>query len=132
MFIVVGGGRDCSGNMSSMVVIIHRIIIIISKIPAVHIIDKAISIIVFAITRNLSGVFPHIALQIRMFIIDSSVDDGYNHAWRTFGDLPRFGCLNFRHCPLVFPVWIIGSCTVTNYVVWFGIFNRLIFFEFLG
>ena len=49
-----------------MAVIIPRLIVIIAKIPTTCVIYETIPIIVYAITGNLSFVYPYIFRQIRM------------------------------------------------------------------
>ncbi len=49
------------------------------KIPAMHIVNIAVLIIVFTIARDLAGVLPKNRLQVLMQRINARVDHGHNY-----------------------------------------------------
>ncbi len=79
--------------MGAVAVIIHGIIIIIDKIPAVYIIDITVAVVIDIVAGNFSGIGPDIVNKVFMIIIDTCID--YSHQYVGAGfSIPCFGCVN--------------------------------------
>ena len=50
---------------------ILRRIVVVDKVPAMHVIDVAVSLIVNAVARNLTGIGPNICRQVGVSDVDS-------------------------------------------------------------
>ena len=50
---------------------ILRSIVVVDKVPAMHVIDVAVSLIVNAVARNLTGIGPNICRQVGVSDVDS-------------------------------------------------------------
>ena len=78
------------------------------------VIFQLIAIIVIIVARNLTGIAPEIADQVRVIDVESAIDNGDDDFRGVVGQLPGFGggdvdiwcCCPF--CPLVCFLW--GAC----------------------
>ena len=75
----VADGADRAGAVRAVSVRIKGHIVIIIKIPAVHIIDESVTVIVNAVSRDLSGIDINIVSKIRVSIQDTGIDNGNDH-----------------------------------------------------
>src|SRR5215813_12864223 len=85
---IVSFSGNGAGNMRTMAIVVKRIVRIVDKVPAVKIVDEAVSIIVKKVTGNFVGVGPDIVRQVRMVIIHARIDHGYDHSITLHG-VPR-------------------------------------------
>ena len=94
LFSIVGGSRDGSGDMSTVEVTVHGIIILVAEVPAVNVIDVSVSIIIPSVAGNLTRVSPEVTLKVRMGIIDPCIDHSHDYRWSVFANFPGFRSLN--------------------------------------
>ena len=89
--------------MSAVTVIIHRVIIVVDKIPSPEIIHKAIAIIInpiasFIPTDRINAGFPRIAPnipeQIWVIVVNTTVDNCYHNAVSSQSLRPNFWSFN--------------------------------------
>ena len=102
MFVIISGCGDRTGHMCSVTVTVHWVIVVVGKIPAVNIVYESISVVIFAVTSNFSWVFPDVALEVRVIVVDSGVNDCNDNAGRALGDFPCLACLHLWKSPLGF------------------------------
>ncbi len=93
--------------MSSVPIVIHRIIGICGKVPAVDIIDISVSVIIDAVSWNFLCVGPDILGKIRMVVISTGIDDCNNNRVRT-------GCLG--PCRDDIDIGTAGSTVLTGII----------------
>ena len=72
------------------------IVIIVTKIPPMHIVNITIAIIINAIGRNFSAVCPDICSQIRVLNINRIVDYSHHNLLTSGGNSPSLGELHIR------------------------------------
>ena len=55
--------------------IVHRIVVVVVEVPAVHVVHEAVAVVVDAVSRDLARVGPDVRRQVGMRVIDAAVDD---------------------------------------------------------
>ena len=77
--------------MGAMPLVVEGIGVVVGEVPAVDIIDKPVAVVVDTVTGNLSRVPPHVCGQVRVTVVDASIDHGHDHSPRAGGHVPCFG-----------------------------------------
>ena len=93
--------------MGAVSVAIHGVIVVVMEIPSVDVVHIAVSIVVLLVSGNLSGVFPKVALQVLVVVVDSRVDDCNNNFGTALGPFPCLGGLDFFEGILLRPIGIV-------------------------
>mmetsp|Transcript_93197 Transcript_93197/g.287600 ORF Transcript_93197/g.287600 Transcript_93197/m.287600 type:complete len:664 (+) Transcript_93197:2148-4139(+) len=113
---VVANARDGPGAVRAVPLVVHGVAVLVDKVSPVHIIDKAVLVIVDAIARDLTRVHPHVLLQVVVRVIDARVDDGHDDASAGLAreGLPRLrgvdvGALVVVHGPEGGEVGVVGE-----------------------
>ena len=78
---IAGGRPDGTGPVSAVAVLgaIIDLVIVMVKIPAVHIVRVSVSVVIQAVSRDLILIDPDSSRQILMGNIHSGIDDGHHH-----------------------------------------------------
>ena len=83
--------------MGAMEMIVHGIIVIVDEVPAVPVVDVAVTIVVNAIRALIpaldiqtafAGIDPHVGGEVGMVVVDTSVDDAHHHIAVAGADIP--------------------------------------------
>ena len=74
--------------MRAVTVVVHRVGIVVGEIPARHVVDEAVSVVVDAVTRHLTRIAPGVRGQVWMVVVHAGIDDGDNDAARPGGRVP--------------------------------------------
>ena len=132
LFAIVRGCRNRSRNMRAVAVAIHWVVVLVAEIPPVYVIDEAVPVVILAVIRNFTRVFPDIALKVRVIVVDSGIDYGHYDGCGPFGDLPSLGSLDLRQGPLILPVGIVGSFRVAEDVIRLDVIDGRILGQTIG
>ena len=84
-FIIFSG--DDTGNMGTVTVIVHRILVITNTVPTVYIINIAVAVIVTTVVGNFCGIDPNVVTEIKVVIVHTCIDDSHNHIGTAAGVL---------------------------------------------
>ena len=71
---VVARGADRAGDVRAVPLVVEGVAVAVREIPAVHVVDEAVAIIVDAVARHLARVAPHVRGEVGMAVIDARVD----------------------------------------------------------
>ena len=74
--------------MCTVAVLIQGVGIVRHEVPAMHIIDEAVAIVVQSIARNLSGVVPDVVGEVRMGVVDARVHQRQQDVVAPGADVP--------------------------------------------
>ena len=61
----------------------------VHEVPAVHVVDEAVAVVVHTVARDLAGIGPDVGGQVGMEVIDPGVDHRHPHVLAAGGDVPR-------------------------------------------
>jgi len=107
---VVADRRDAAhhaGSVSGAAVHIPRGVVVVNEVPAVHVIDVSVAVVVDAVAGHLAGVDPAVGVQIGVVGIHAAVNDGDGHsACRPV--VPRGGRADQGQPPLARVVGVVG------------------------
>ena len=84
-FIIFSG--DDTGNMGTVTVIVHRILVIANTVPTVYIINIAVAVIVKTVVGNFCGVDPNIIAEVKVSIINARINNRHYNIAATAGVL---------------------------------------------
>ena len=77
------------GGMGPVAVVVHRVAVVVREVPAVHVVDETVAVVVDTVARDLAGIGPHIGGQVGMDVVDPGVDHRHPHVLAAGGDVPR-------------------------------------------
>ena len=66
---------DYSGNMGSVAVVIHRVVVVSDEVPAVVVIYVAVTVVINSVAGDFACVYPYIVSYIYMIIVHARVYD---------------------------------------------------------
>ena len=75
--------------MRAVPVVVARIVVVVHEVPAVHVVDEAVMVVVDAVARYLPRVGPDVRRQIGMRVVDSRVDHRHQDGAVAGADIPR-------------------------------------------
>ena len=67
--------------MAAVAIVINGIIVIINKVPAAHIVNIAVAVIINPVPGGFARVDPTIRCQVRVGVINARVNDPHDYAW---------------------------------------------------
>ena len=82
--------------MRTVVVIVGGIVVRVHKIPAIHIVDAAVAVVVDAVPGDFAGVFPRDTGEILMGEIHAGIEDRHEHFGSGRDDTPEPGGIHIR------------------------------------
>ena len=85
---VVSDGADRSRDVRTVPEVIHRIVVVVVEVPAVHVVQEAVLVIVDAVAGDLARVGPDVGRQVGMRVVDAAVDDADDDRTIAGGDRP--------------------------------------------
>ena len=117
---VVAHRTDRARHVRAVAVVVHRVGIIIGEVPAHHVVDEAVAVVVDAVAGHLAGIAPGVGREIRVVVVHAGIDDGDNHAARASGRVPRLRRVDIGiddaarlsgvvEAPELAARWIVGS-----------------------
>ena len=120
--------------MRAVEVIIPRIPVIAVEIVAVDIVDKPVPVVINAVARHLALVDPHVGGQVRMVVVNPSVNHRYDNIPRPGSQRPRPDSVNVRprgaaglprvvHAPKLIEHRIVRRRNGVDYIVGLRITN---------
>ena len=105
--------------MCSVSVSVVRSIVVIIEVPAIHVIDKSIAVIINSVVGCLPRIHPNICSKVRMGDVDARVDDPNNNISRSCCNFPCLWCVDVRICRASrLPVIIQSIKSPERWVVW--------------
>ena len=118
--LIVAHRTDDPGHMRSMTMVIHRIGIVIAKVPAMDVIDKPVEIVINTVAGNFAGVGPDVSGQIRVRIVHAGVNHGDDNVPTPRFNIPCFGGINIGVCntaglPSVMQAMLLVKLRVIGY-----------------
>jgi hypothetical protein len=96
--VIVGHPGDGPGHVRAVAVVVHRIVVVAGEVPAEHVVDEAVVIVIDAVVlaaaTGFTGITPKVGLQIFVRVVDARIDDGDENAGRTGLHVPGFRCID--------------------------------------
>ena len=86
---VVAFRPDDPGAVRAVAVVVHGIVVIILEVPATHVVDVPVAVVVHAVAWDLARVGPHVVHQIRVVVVNAGVQHCHHHVPRADGNVPR-------------------------------------------
>ncbi len=77
--------------MRAVTVIVHRVVVISDKVPAVHIIDIAVAVIVDSVARDLKRIDPYIISKVKVGVVYTGIYHCNDHIRAAAGVLIIIG-----------------------------------------
>jgi hypothetical protein len=93
---VVHGRRDRPRHVRAVPVQVARDGVAVVEVPAVHVVDEPVAVIVDRVAGDLPRVHPQVRRQIRVGRVDAGVDHSDDRAGRADGDVPGVGRVDVR------------------------------------
>ena len=93
--------------MGAVSVVVLGIVVVVGKVPAVNVINVAVSIIVNPVARDLAWVCPHLGCQVWVLEINAPIQDGDDDGGSTRAKIPGLRSENHLRAPLV-SVIVVG------------------------
>ena len=94
--------------MRAVIVGIVRVVVVAGAIPASHIVDIAIAVVIHAIAWNLAGVAEDVGGQIGMVPIDARIGDAHDDVRVAEGGVPGFDVFHHGVMVLVHEFRVVG------------------------
>src|SRR5262245_65547448 len=88
---VMADGGDRARYVCAVAVLILRVVIVGEKVPAVHVVDKAVAVVVDAVAGDLAGIRVDVGGQIRVSEVNAAVQNADYYRAAAGGDVPRLG-----------------------------------------
>jgi hypothetical protein len=71
--VAAAGGQD-PGDVGAVAARVGRVCVLVDEVPAVHVVDAAVGVVVDAVARELARVDPEVADEIGVAGVDAAVD----------------------------------------------------------
>jgi hypothetical protein len=98
---------------------------VIDVVPAVDVVDAAVAVVVEAVglppTARLARVGPQVRDEVRMGRVDPGVDHADGHLGRAGRHVPRLGCADGTHVPLVGEQRVVRHGGLADHVIGLGV-----------
>jgi hypothetical protein len=92
--VVIAYSSDRAADVGAVPIAIEWVRIVVVRIYAVDVIYVAVAVIVYAVARDFSRISPEIRIEIRVIVVNASVNDEDDDAGASGGDVPGFWGIN--------------------------------------
>ena len=93
---VVAHAADGARAVRTVLVVIHREVVIVHEVPAACVVDESVAIVIDPIARDLARIRPHVRRQIRVCVVDARVDHAHLHRGAARAHLPCLRRIDVR------------------------------------
>lgn len=78
--IIIPDGADRAGAVGAMVVVVHGVgaAVLMGDTEPVGVIRVAVAVVVDAVSRDVTGICPHIRCEVRVVAVDACVDNAHH------------------------------------------------------